>query len=263
MSEKMCFLVKHKHWTLKRSLPTKFASQELKKRFYVNNSVNKRWKLSIESMHNSHRHGYVYQHRRGHGHWHSKKCSCLYPCPWCVSVFMFIFSWEFWYCSETTLTGESQFHINVPLGIEPGSLMMRRKQVVHWASETWCECSEIAALHRAPPQQPTMSVEKPERGPAASVNLGQKSCVRSSGIIILSARQPSDGRDEACLRRGHNDQSRWGHQCSETMLTGESRFWISIPLEIEPRSLMTWCKQVAHWTSETWCECSEIAGSPQ
>jgi hypothetical protein len=22
-------------------------------------------------------------------------------------------------------------------------------------------------------------------------------------------------------------------------------------------------KRVVHWTSETWCECSEIAGSPQ
>jgi hypothetical protein len=47
------------------------------------------------------------------------------------------------------------------------------------------------------------------------------------------------------------------------MLTGESRFHISTPLGIEPRSLMTGSKQVVHWTSETWCECIEIAGSPQ
>jgi hypothetical protein len=26
---------------------------------------------------------------------------------------------------------------------------------------------------------------------------------------------------------------------------------------------MTGSKRVVHWTSETWCECSEIAGSPQ
>jgi hypothetical protein len=26
---------------------------------------------------------------------------------------------------------------------------------------------------------------------------------------------------------------------------------------------MTGSKQIANWTSETWCECSEIAGSPQ
>ncbi len=50
----------------------------------------------------------------------------------------------------------------------------------------------LQALHRAPPQQPTMSVVKPEGGPAASMKPGQKSCVRSSGIITLSAQRPSD-----------------------------------------------------------------------
>jgi hypothetical protein len=64
-------------------------------------------------------------------------------------------------------------------------------------------------------------------------------------------------RDEAHLRRGHNDQSRQGHQCSETTLTGESRF------HTEPGSLMTGSKRVVHWTCETWYECSEIVGSPQ
>jgi hypothetical protein len=98
-----------------------------------------------------------------------------------------------------------------------------------------------------------MSVVKPEGGPAASVKLGQKSCVRSNWIITLLARRPSDGSG-----RGHNDQSRWGHQCSETTLTGESRFHLSTPLGIEPRSLMT--------GSETGGPlelfvCSEIAGS--
>ncbi len=56
----------------------------------------------------------------------------------------------------------------------------------HWASGIVYECSEIAGSHRANPQQPTMSVVKPERGPAASVKPGQKSCVRSSGIIWTS-----------------------------------------------------------------------------
>jgi hypothetical protein len=51
----------------------------------------------------------------------------------------------------------------------------------------------LQALHRAPPQQPTMSGVKPEGGPAANVKLGQKSCVRSSGIIKLLAQRPSDG----------------------------------------------------------------------
>jgi hypothetical protein len=70
-------------------------------------------------------------------------------------------------------------------------------------------------------------------------------------------------RDEARLRRGHNDQSRRGHQCSETMLTGEFLFNKSTPLGIEPGSLMMGSKRVVQWTSETWCECSEFAGSPQ
>jgi hypothetical protein len=70
------------------------------------------------------------------------------------------------------------------------------------------------------------------------------------------------GRDEARLRRGHNDQSRQGHQCSETMLTGVSQVQISTPLGIEPRSLMTESKWVNHWTSGSVYECSKIAGSP-
>ncbi len=50
----------------------------------------------------------------------------------------------------------------------------------------------LQALHRVPPQQPTPSVVKPEGGPAASVKPGQKSCVRSSGIITLLAQGPRD-----------------------------------------------------------------------
>jgi hypothetical protein len=50
----------------------------------------------------------------------------------------------------------------------------------------------LQALHRALPQQQTMSVVKQEAGPAVSVNPGQKSCVRSSGIITLLAQRPSD-----------------------------------------------------------------------
>jgi hypothetical protein len=35
--------------------------------------------------------------------------------------------------------------------------------------------------------------------------------------------------DEALLWRGHNEQSRRGHWCSKTTLTGESRFHFSTP----------------------------------
>jgi hypothetical protein len=51
--------------------------------------------------------------------------------------------------------------------------------------------------------------------------------------------------------------------CSETTLTGEFRVSHKSPLGIEPGSLLTGSKGVDHWTSETMCECSEIAGSPQ
>jgi hypothetical protein len=44
-----------------------------------------------------------------------------------------------------------------------------------------------------PPKQLTMSVVKLEGGPAASMKPGQKSCMRSSEIITLSARRPRDG----------------------------------------------------------------------
>ncbi len=51
--------------------------------------------------------------------------------------------------------------------------------------------------------------------------------------------------------------------CSETKLTGESRFHTSTPRGFEPGSLVMGSKQVVHWTSETWWESSEIAGSRQ
>ncbi len=84
--------------------------------------------------------------------------------------------------------------------------------------------------------------------------MGLQHC-RHRGLVTV--------QDEARLIRGHNDQSRQGHQCSETTLTGESRFHLGTPLGIEPRSLMTGSKRVLHWTSETWYECSDIAGFPQ
>jgi hypothetical protein len=54
-------------------------------------------------------------------------------------------------CSETTLSGESLFHINTPLGIEHGSLMMGSKRVDHWTSGTKFECSEIAGSPQGSP----------------------------------------------------------------------------------------------------------------
>ena len=111
----------------------------------------------------------------------------------------------------------------------------------------------LQALHRASPPAADSVFVKLEGGPAASMNPGQKSCVRSSGIITLSARGPSDGSGRSPLRRGYrNDQSRQSHQCSETTQIEESQFHISPPRGFEPGSLVMGSKQVVHWTSETW-----------
>ncbi len=117
--------------------------------------------------------------------------------------------------------------------------MTGSKRVDHWTSGTVYECSEIAGSPQGSPQQPAISVVKPEGGPPASVKPGQKSYVRSSGIITLSARRPSDssGRSPPQMRPQWSITS--GHQCSETMLTGESRFHISTPPGNGPGSLMT------------------------
>jgi hypothetical protein len=99
----------------------------------------------------------------------------------------------------------------------------------------------LQVLHRAPPQQSTLSVVKPERRPAASVKPGQEGCVRSSGTVTLSARGPSDNWGQSPV----DDQSRRGHQCSKTTLTGESRFHLSTPRGFEPVTLVAGCKQVS------------------
>ncbi len=61
-----------------------------------------------------------------------------------VSWFIFNLQKNKWVCRETTLTGESRFHISTLLGIVAGSLITGSKGLTHWTSETVCECSEIA-----------------------------------------------------------------------------------------------------------------------
>ncbi len=153
----------------------------------------------------------------------------------CYSPLKRVWWIEYSFCSETTLTGESQIHISTPLGIEPRSLMTGSKQVVHWTSETWYECSLSTGL---PPSSRLCQLWTRKEDLQRAWNrdrravwdqVGLSHC-RHDGIVMV--------RDEAHLRRGHNDQSRWGHQYSETTLTGESRFHMSTPLGIEPGSLM-------------------------
>ncbi len=100
---------------------------------------------------------------------------------------------------------------------------------------------KLQALHRAPPQQPTLSVVKLEGRPAVSVKPGQEGCVRSSETVILSARGPSDSWGRSPV----DDQSHPGHQCNKTTSTGESWFHISPPRGFEPVTLVGGSKQVS------------------
>ncbi len=131
-------------------------------------------------------------------------------------------------CSETASTGESQFHISTPLGIELGSLMMRSKKVNYTGPvELWSGCTEIAGSPQRPPssrlcwlwiRKEDLQQTWIQNRRAVWDQVGLSHC-QYDGLVTV--------RDEAHLRRGHNDQTHWGHQRSETKLTGESRFHTS------------------------------------
>jgi hypothetical protein len=129
-------------------------------------------------------------------------------------------------CSETKLTGESWFHISTPLGIKPGSLMTGSKGLTHWTSETVYECENAGSSQGSPPAANYVGCEAGKRACSKRETRTEELCEIKWDYHIVGT-MPSDGRDEARLRRGHNDQLRRGHQSSETTLTGESQFHIS------------------------------------
>jgi hypothetical protein len=142
--------------------------------------------------------------------------------------------------------------------------MTGSKRVVHWTRETWYECSEIYRLSTGlPPSSRLCRLWSQKEDLQQAWNWDRRAVWDQVGLSHCRHNSLVMVRDEACLRQGHNDQSCRGHQCSKTTLTGESWFHISTPLGIEPGSLMMGSQRVVHWTSETWYECSEIAGSPQ
>ncbi len=113
----------------------------------------------------------------------------------------------------------------------------------------------LQALHRNPPQKPTPLVVKPERRPAASVKRGQESFVRSSGIITLSARGPSDGSGRGLpQRRPASNEATMINHIGVTIVANR-RIPVSHkypPRGLEPGSIVTGNKWVVHWTSEAW-----------
>ncbi len=162
------------------------------------------------------------------------------------------------------LTGESRFHISTPLGIwtwVPCDGKQRGSPLDQWdmVRMKW-DCRLSTGL---PPSSRLRLLWSRKGDLQRAWNRDRKAVWDQVGLSHCRHEGPVMVRDEARLRRGHDDQSRQGYQCSETMLTGESRFNISTPWGFEPGSLMTGSKQVVHWTSETWWEWSEIAGSPQ
>ncbi len=189
-----------------------------------------------------------------------------------------------WSCSETTQTGESRFHISTPQriwirvpcdGKQTGSPLDQWDMVrMKWdsslstgfpaaADSIGCEAGrKTCSKHETGTYKYFIvlfifwgffnpyflncdRVGVPARAPSSQFNNvffhpvwdqeGLSHCLHG-GLVTV--------QDKARLRRGHNDQSRRGHQCSETTLTGESRFHISTHRGFEPGSLVTGSKWV-------------------
>ncbi len=99
-----------------------------------------------------------------------------------------------------------------------------------WSSETWWEWSEIAGSPQGSPPAPDSISCEDRRGTCSerAWNRGRRAVWDQVGLSHWRYKGLVMVRDEACLRRGHRiDQSHRGHQCSETTLIGESRFYIS------------------------------------
>jgi hypothetical protein len=154
-------------------------------------------------------------------------------------------------CSETTLTGESRFHISIPLGIEPGSSW---REANEWPLDQWnCVGMQWDCRHSTglPPSSRLCRLCSQKEDLQRAWNQDRRAVWDQVGLSHCRYDSLVTVWDEACLRRGHNYQSCQGHQCSETTLTGESLFHISTPLGIEPGSLIMGSKRVDHWTSGT------------
>ncbi len=69
-----------------------------------------------------------------------------------------------------------------------------------------------------------------------------------------------------CKQRGPivacDQGSRWGHQCSETVLTGNFsiKVWVALP-GCEPLPPVAGNKWLIYWTSETWWNCEKCRSS--
>jgi hypothetical protein len=108
--------------------------------------------------------------------------------------------------------------------------MTGSKRVDHWTSGTVFECCEITGSPQgSPPSSRLCQLWSWKEDLQRAWNRDRRAVWDQVGLSHCRHKGLMTVRDEARLRRGHNYQSLQGHQCSETTLTGESRFYISIP----------------------------------
>ncbi len=146
------------------------------------------------------------------------------------------------YCSETTLTGESRFHISPPRGFEPVTLVAGSKQVspldqwdmvrIMWDCRLFTGLPPSSRLCRLWSQKGDLQRAWNQARKAVWDQVGLSHC-RHDGLVTVG--------DEALLMINHVG----GHQCSETTLTGESWFHINPPRGFEPVTLVAGSKQVS------------------
>jgi hypothetical protein len=160
--------------------------------------------------------------------------------------------WDVKHCSKTTLTGESWIHISLPRIFEPGSLVTESKQVS--PLDQW-DMVRLQAHHRAPPSSRLRRLWSWKRDLQRAWNRDRKAVWDQVGLQHCWHGGLVMVRDEARLRRGHDDQSRRVHQCSKTTLKGESWFHISPPGDLNLGPLWQEANRLVHWTSETWWDC--------
>ncbi len=127
--------------------------------------------------------------------------------------------------------GESWFHISTPQGIwtqVPCDGKQRVSPLDQWdmVRMKW-DCRLSTGL---PPSSRLCRLWSRKGDLQRAWNRDRKAVWDQVGLSHCQHEGLVKIRDEARLRRGHNDdQSGRGHQCSKTTLTGESRFHISTP----------------------------------
>jgi hypothetical protein len=132
-------------------------------------------------------------------------------------------------------------------------LWREANRLVHWTSETWWEACEIAGSPQgSPPAADSVGCEaRRETCSERETGTGKLCEIKWDCHIV--------GTDEALLMINHVGVTNVARQCYQEnpgvtyVPPGDLNLW---PLWREANRLV-------HWTSETWWEACEIAGSPQ